>query len=88
MRQTDKYGRYYWCVGVPESICPDKQIYLHADSCTIMPNGALSFDRKRGKYLQTNLALAPEQWYYVFAASVIDGAAVAIDHWKGEVAEE
>lgn len=33
-----------------------------------------------------NLALAPKAWTAVYAASCICGGAVAVEHWKGEVA--
>jgi hypothetical protein len=36
--------------------------------------------------LQT-LALAAAQWMAVFAASCMDGHAVAVEHWKGEIVE-
>jgi hypothetical protein len=32
-----------------------------------------------------NLAIAPGHWTAVFAASCMDGSAVAVHHWKGEV---
>jgi hypothetical protein len=33
------------------------------------------------------LTFAPGQWLYYFGASVFDGGAVCVEHWKGEVAE-
>jgi hypothetical protein len=34
------------------------------------------------------LAIAAGNWTCVFAASVIDGHAVAADHWKGEITDK
>lgn len=31
-------ARYYWCVKVPEFICPAKEIYLHADKVQVIDN--------------------------------------------------
>ena len=87
-RETEKYGRYYWCVKVTEDVSPNREIYLMADRCEILPNGEIAFYRQEsGGEKSINLALAPSKWYAVYAASLIDGAAVAVEHWKGEVVE-
>lgn len=91
-RETEKYGRYYWCAKVTEDVCPDREIYVHADTCRILANGELAFYGHSNKEVEDdrviNLALAPGKWYAIFAASVIDGSAVAVEHWKGEVISE
>jgi hypothetical protein len=94
-RNTAQYGKLYWCVGVPEVISPDGEIYLHA--CRVeISDGTLIFwsdhNLKDGKYEEREkpfqvLALAPGRWNFVFAASVIDGAAISVEHWKGQIAE-
>ncbi len=91
---TDSYGRYYWCVKT--SLSEDKEIYLHADFVEINENGdALFIQEKEQKSAPgaaierpkriVNLCLASGSWSSLFAASVMDGHAVAVDHWKGEV---
>jgi len=96
-RRTDKYGQAYWCIGVPESIAPDGQIYAMACRAEVDQTGALILWRdSRLQQDDTyapmdrpapNLAFAAGQWRYFFAASLMDGSAVAVEHWKGEVAE-
>jgi hypothetical protein len=90
-RGTEKYGRYYWCAKVLEDVSPDREIYVQADTCKILPNGELVFyghtKEKSEDERPINLALAPGKWYAVYAASVLDGAAVAVEHRQGEVVE-
>lgn len=88
-RGSEKYGRYYWCAKVTEDVCPERDIYVHADTCKILTNGELVFYGHLNNEVEEdriiNLAIAPGKWYAIYAASVIDGAAVAVEHWKGEV---
>lgn len=89
-RDTSKYGRYYWCIKVPESVGKNGEIYVHADACEVLPHGDLLLKRVKPEgedNYEVNLALASGQWIAVYAASLIDGGAVAIEHWAGEVAE-
>lgn len=72
---ADKYGEYYWCV-----VSGDKEIYLHADSAVVTQNGALSF-RRDNPSQQLNVVFAPGHWDMFYAASVIDGGAIAVEHW-------
>ncbi len=83
MSGPEDYGGYYWCVRLPEQ----EEIYLYADSVNIV-NSSMVFmrkkvvDEKSGKTeQQVNLILAPGQWQQVYAASCIDGGAVAFEHW-------
>lgn len=92
-RNTEKYGRFYWCVKT--SISESGEIYLFADKAEILSSGALCFSHDKnfvdGKgFLQeiitiTNLSLAAGKWDAFYAASCLDGAAVAVEHWEGEV---
>jgi hypothetical protein len=77
---ADRYGRSYWCVKTPLS--PSGEIYLHADGLSIR-DGCLIFT---GRDSAVNMMFAPGQWQVAFAASCIDGHAVAVEHWPGEVA--
>ena len=77
---ADRYGRYYWCVKTPLS--PKGEIYLHADSASVR-DGCLIFAAD-GDY-GINMIFATGQWQTAFAASCIDGHAVAVEHWPGEV---
>ena len=89
-----KYGRYYWCIKVPESLSADGEIYIHAEKPIIHPNGELELVGAFREYLNSpperelaNLILAPGQWLCIYAASVLDGSAIAVSHWKGEIVE-
>jgi hypothetical protein len=99
----ERYGRFYWCVKVPKSVSHNGEIFAHADRAEITPSGTLQlistkppwwwkdykgdepYDDQPGE--QRTLALAPGSWLAVFAASVYDGHAIAVEHWKGEAAE-
>jgi hypothetical protein len=84
MMGCEKYGQYYWCVKTPLS--GSGEIYVHADEARILPDGTLSLNRMDdGVVKYVNLAIAPGQWTALYAASVLDGAAVAVEHWEGEV---
>jgi hypothetical protein len=82
MSGPDGYGRYYWCVRLPGR----EEIYLYADSVQFV-NGSLVFirekaDKATGKAeSKVNFVFAPGHWENVFAASHIDGGAVAVEHW-------
>jgi hypothetical protein len=88
-----KYGARYWCVKVPISLSPDGEIYVYADRVDLV-SGALVFvsdaivtHNGPDTVAQPGLSIAAGSWIAVFAASVIDGSAVAVEHWKDEVAE-
>lgn len=76
-----RYGRFYWCV--KSDLSPEGEIYLHADRVEFLPSGAVVFHCDQWGY--PNMAFAAGQWTAVYAASVIDGHAVAVEIWKGEV---
>lgn len=84
MRDTTKYGQFYWCAKVVEDLARDREIYLMADEVRLV-DGALSFVRSGKEVEQINLLIAPGKWLAVYAASLIDGSAVAVEHWAGEV---
>lgn len=75
---TLAHGKYYWCVKT--NLSKDGTIYLMADWVEISGNGDLVFLRSGGK---VNLAIASGSWRAYFPASMIDGSAVAVEHWRG-----
>lgn len=84
---ADRYGDKYWCVKT--SLATDGEIYVHADDARVLPDGTLTLIRmKEGAPPQINLAIAPGNWTACFAASTIDGGAVAVERWAGEVVED
>ena len=83
---TARYGELYWCVKVPNTVSPSGEIYVMADRVVVDATGALMCLRDREDGLtQPNLILAPRKWTALYAASCIDGSAVAVEHWQGEV---
>jgi hypothetical protein len=90
----EKYGHKYWCVKVKKTISGDGEIYLNADEVQFRPDGSVVFlgygwnihtGEKTRADLIVNLALSSGSWIAVYAASCLDGGAVAVQHWKGEV---
>lgn len=72
-------AKYYWCVKVKEEICKKKEIYLHADSIEVR-EGNLIFIVKDF----ICFCIAKGNWDVFYAASVLDGHAVYVEHWDGE----
>ena len=88
MGEEEKYGQYYWCVKVTPDLSPEGEIYLFADEVNAMPGGTLEFLRlktaaKGPTQRYPNLILPAGKWLAVYAASVLDGSAVAVTIWKG-----
>jgi hypothetical protein len=90
MSEPSNYGRTYWCVKT--NLSKDGEIYVHADRLE-MREGTLFFfgshrreesDRPPGPE-GILLMIAAGHWRAVYAASGIDGSAVAVQHWEGEV---
>lgn len=87
-RDTTVYGNFYWCVKVDRDISPDGEIYLMANSVEMDTSGSLRFKGNRNKdggYTVDNLIIGPGKWKAVYAASMLDGAAVAVEYWKSEI---
>jgi len=81
---TEQYGQYYWCVKTTTDVSPDGEIYVMADDVLVTGSGALEFLRFDGN-TRVNLGIAPGRWLSYFSASLIDGSAVAVEYWAGEV---
>lgn len=59
-----------------------REIYVNADEARVSDGGALTFVGDKGYPV---LVIAAGRWLAVYAASCVDGAAVAVAHWAGEV---
>jgi hypothetical protein len=88
------YGRYYWCIGLIGETATE--VYVHADEVSIDQVGTLICEGRgrRGPgeqppddQSQLMLAFPSGHWSFVYAASVMDGHAVAVEHWPGQVTE-
>ena len=84
MQETLRYGKKYWLIMVPKSVSIDKEITLMADTVYVQ-GGALVFSQKDGDDYSVNLVMAPGQWIAAYAASMLDGHAVAVEHWREQV---
>lgn len=85
---TARYGDFYWCVKVPKTISDDGDIYVMADSIEVHQDGSLwciGHSVKDESKKQPVLVLAAGSWLVTYAASLLDGAAIAVEHWSGEV---
>lgn len=80
-----QYGDKYWGIKVTKDVSPDGEIYLNANEVRVAPDGSLLMIGNGGYPV---LTLAAKKWTAVFAASCIDGHAVAVEHWTGEVRYE
>ena len=86
MTEPMEFGKFYWCVTVPSAIARAGQIYLYADRVEVTPAGDVLFWRAPGIGEQQdhlNLSLARGCWYTVFAASMLNNQAVAVQQWEG-----
>lgn len=80
----NKYGRLFWRVGLSDGT----QIALYADKVEVDSVGALHAvassvkpDEETGEHnVYPGLVVAPGQWAWVYAASMIDGTAIVVDH--------
>lgn len=76
----EQYGEIYWCV--KSNLSPDGEIYLHADIVEVGNAGQLICSRKNSDVM---MIFKAENWECIFAASVIDGCACCVEHWRSEV---
>jgi hypothetical protein len=79
-------GKYYWCAKVTQDLSDDGEIYVYADD-VVIADGAVVFLRDSDGKRHPNLVVPAGKWIALFAASVFDGHAVAVEHWAGEVVE-
>lgn len=82
VRFPERRGQFYWCIKVPKNICPKGEIYAYADHIYVH-DGVLILEHKWEEEYQINIAF--RDWLCFFAASVMDGHAIAVEHWEGEV---
>src|SRR5262249_50135886 len=87
---VDRYGSHYWCI--KSTLAQDGEIFLNADRIEVSPFGALlCYGAFSSTWERTDVddarriplvAFAPGQWLAFFAASCMDGHAIAVAHWK------
>jgi hypothetical protein len=78
----EKYGNYYYCI--KSDLSENNEIYVYADDVKVI-DGDIFFISKRDHGDFVNLSISRGFWKCFFAASLWDGSAVSVEHWKGEV---
>ena len=88
--RSTAWGDHYWTVGLPDG----RELSLYADDVEVLSDGALRCwgtwrkvdqdgvpveDSERGEP-KTTLLLPAGAWTHAYAASCLDGDAVAVDH--------
>ncbi|MHB1665579.1 MAG: hypothetical protein ACYCT7_10050 [bacterium] len=81
-----QYGNLYYCIKT--DLSQDNEIYVYADLVEINNHGDLILYKcneiaKNVFINYINLVIPAGKWDCFFAASCIDGSAVAVEHWKG-----
>jgi hypothetical protein len=75
-QRSVNYGKFFWHIGLPRK--NDAKILLWSTRAEIGSGGSLLLYDPEGS---VNLALAPGEWRYIYAASVFDGHPVAVEYW-------
>ncbi len=81
MPKPEAHGRHYWCVRT--DISQSGEVYLLADSVEVRDGALILIGSNENR---VNMAFAPGHWNAVFAASIIDGSPLAVEHWADEAA--
>lgn len=82
---AEQFGRFYWCIKVPVPVSGNGEIYVYADEMEIGSDGSLRAIKQIDEGHHYNLVLASGSWLVFYAASLLDGSAVAVEHWEGEI---
>lgn len=72
------HGKYYWFIETYT-----EKLWLHADSVEITKNGDLLF--KKGESI--NYGFSAGRWRVFYAASIIDGGSVCLEHFESKEEE-
>lgn len=79
------YGSYYWCIALTDDA--GTEVYVNADSVTVENGALICWQYKENEHNHPTLAFAEGEWKFFFAASVMDGHAIAVNHWPGQISE-
>lgn len=79
-----RYGQYYWCIVLDDE--DSTEIYAHADEITYDDGNVTLWHHTEEGPATPTISIAKGHWKYTFAASCMDGHAVAAEHWKGQIA--
>ena len=87
MSNPSSYGQFYWCIKVMTHLSESGEIYAYADEVTTNPDGSLALLQDKGGTKEVTLLIAAGAWLALYAASALDGSALSVEHWKGELVE-
>lgn len=93
---AERYGRFYWCVELAGK--GRTEVFFHADRVEVTPHGDLvawgggrpmrkdnprlvDYDSPPANVYQV-VAFAAGSWRHFYAASIMDGGPIAVEHWK------
>ncbi|HXU01469.1 MAG TPA: hypothetical protein VN903_10770 [Polyangia bacterium] len=79
MSAPSNYGQFYWRI-----VGAVGDVHLHADAIRVVDGALLCLRRREGGPDELLFAVAPGAWRYFYAASLIDGGAVSVEHWTTE----
>lgn len=82
--QFGQYGNWYHRIQTTKG----EDVYVHADEVEFKDGALILWRVKEDGTRTVNIAFAPGQWSYIYAASVLDGHAVAVDHWDKNTTKE
>jgi len=72
-------GNFYYCIKT--GLSKIGEIYAYADKVNVGADGSLRMIRDDGLPL---MIIPSGNWDCIYAASMLDGAAVSVEHWEGE----
>jgi hypothetical protein len=89
----EQLGAYYYCIKVTGDVSEDGEIYAYADRVVVTAAGTLVLfhvftPREQAEEQEEMTLMIPGgKWLAVYAASSLDGSAVAVEHWADEIVE-
>ncbi len=75
-------AKYYWGIRVVKELSEDGEIYIYSDYVQI-EQGSLVFYCETKEGPMATFVISEGNWLCYFSASLIDGAATKVEHWKG-----
>lgn len=80
MIQPGQYGNWYY--GIRLADMNNTEVNVHGDEVEFKDGSLIVWRVKDDDTRFVNVAFAPGQWAYIFAASLLDGHAVAAEYWS------
>ncbi|KOV66567.1 hypothetical protein ADL00_17260 [Streptomyces sp. AS58] len=79
MIERGQYGNWYYGIRLDDG--NETEVNVHGDELEFKDGSLIVWRIKDDGTRLVNVAFAPGQWAYLFAASLLDGHAVAVEHW-------